>query len=364
MPEVQTVQPQKAVYYPHIEFGSTAWVKNALLYWEGIVRARPMDTSAHDEPEIQQLLDKGLIEEIAPDPWRHRALPELGRRLDEVVHAHGGRLPRCIPGVRTPRGTSPEREERVRAEIIEAFREYPLARKAFLETPDQARALFFTAWADKSAQEKQYSPITDDPIFHVITTYLQNDQITNDPKTLDESNGASIAMLCLPSPSLEAIAQLPVSRLLEIRDKYAAQRRHFRAKVQAQLQAIAELPTPEAINENLEGFRHEIEDDLGAAREATENAKVKERWTLLGISAPASLAAGVSMAATASPLLGPVGGAGTLALAVTSWFMRSRKGEGQKSHYLLSLDSAVKSQWGGFNRALHDFAPGSKGHSS
>jgi hypothetical protein len=358
MPELQTVQPAKAAYYPHVEFGSTAWVKSALLYWDGIVRAAAPQSSPRDDLEIQQLLDARLIEEVPPDPSRRQAMPEIGQRLEELIRAHGGRLPRGIPGIRVPRGMSPDREARVRDEILGASQDYPLARKALLETPDQARAVFFVAWVDIVARQKQFAPVTDDPIFDAIKTYLEHDWITDDPRTVPETDGHAIAQLSLPTPSLDAIAQLPVERLLEIRHKYAAQRRHFREKVQAQLSAIAQLPTRAAIEEQLRGFQETIHDDLEAAREAVKDANVKERWTLLGISAPASLAAGMSIAAAASPVLGPIGGAGTLALGVTSWFMRRRKGAAPQTHYLLSLDTAVKRPWQGLTRALHDLVGG------
>jgi hypothetical protein len=354
MADAKKIQPAKAVYYPHTEFGSTAWVKSALLYWEAIVRARLPGTSPSDDAEIQQLLEAGLIEEVAPDPLRRQRLPEVVRRVEELIRAHGGRLPSCIPGIGVLRGTSADREARVRAEIVDALADYPLAKKAFLEVPDQARALFFTVWAGMAAERKQFAPVTDDPVFDAITTYLEHDAVTDDPTTLTEADGHTLALLCLPTPSLEAIAQLPVARLLEIRQKYAAQRRHFREHVQAQLEAIAELPTREAMEEQLRSFHDGIQDDLEAAREAVKNAKVKDRWTLLGISAPASLAAGVSIAATASPVLGPIGGAGTLALSVTSWFMRRREGAVPQNHYLLSLDTAVKTPWHGVTEALHN----------
>lgn len=356
MPDVETAQPPKAFYYPHVEFGSTAWVKSALLYWEGLVRIRPEGSSPRDDAEIRELIDAGLIEEVSPDAPRRQALPEMGKRLEEFLRAHGGHVPQCIPGIRGIRGTSVERENRVRAEIWEALGEFPLAQKAFAEEPDRARALFLTMWVDKIASERQFAPVTDDPIFDAMTTYFESEKMTeNQNKILPDADWQALAELSLPSPSLEAIAELPVSRLLAIRNKYAAQRHHFRNTIQTQLAAIAKLPTKEAIEEQVKTLQAETRDDLEAAREAVKDAKVKDRWTLLGISAPASLAAGVSIAATASPVIGPIGGIGTLALGVTSWFMQRRRGQiVSQSHYLLSLDTAVKEPWRGLSHAFRN----------
>jgi hypothetical protein len=346
------IQPSKAVYYPHLEFGSAAWVKGALLYWEGLVRSRPPQSSPQDDPEIQQLLAAGLIEEVWFERDRRRLTPEMGQQVEELMRSHGGRLPPGIPSIEGARGAPPELEQRVRKEVLEDLDGYPLAQEAFSGDLGRARTLFFTFITDRIANAHGLVPVTDDPIFHAIATYFEQEGITRDATKLTEADGSAIAQLCLPAPSLEALAELPVERLLEIREKYAAQRRRFRQKVQAQVASIVELPTAKAIEDRLKTFQEEIQDDLEAAREAVKDAKTRERWTLLGISAPASLAAGMSIAATASPVLGPVGGIGTLALGMTSWFMRKRNGSGPGSHYLLSVDAAVKEPWRRLTRAF------------
>jgi hypothetical protein len=354
MPEGKTVQPSKALYYPHVEFRSTAWVKSALLYWEGLIRYRPPGSSPKDDPQIQKLIAAGLIEEMEFVRLRRQLTPEIGPPLEKLMRAHGNRLPPCIPRMDPVRGLTLEYEETVRQQLIEDLHGYPLAQKAFAVGLDQVRPIFFTFLIDKVASARGLASVTDEPIFDAIATYFGEQGITDDAKNLTENEGSTIAELSLPTPSLEALSELPVERLLEIRQKYAAQRHHFRDSVQAQVAQIAKLPTREAIEERLKAFRKEIEDDLQAAREAVKHSKAKERWTLLGISAPASLAAGVSIATVASPVVGPVGGVGTLALGMTSWFMRKHSGEPPGSHYLLSLDSAVKDPWQRLSRAFRD----------
>jgi len=359
MPVARLLQPHKAIYYPHVEFASTAWVKSALLYWEGIVRWRPPGSTPRDEPEVEQLLGERLIEELAPEPGALQVAPEIGKRLEELIDELGGQLPACLPGIRGLRGIPPDHEARERAEIAEVLEEYPLAKKAFIDTADQARALFLTFWAEKIAFERKFAAVTDDPVIDAIAIHIENERVTQDPRTLAKGEGHALAELSLPAPSLEAIAQLSVERLLEIRQKYARERRHFRESVQARVAAIADLETPEAIEEQLKALQEEIRDDLEATREAVKDAKVKERWAVLGVTAPASLAAALSIA-TYSPVLGPAGGVGAVALGVTSWFMQKRKGTPPSAnHYLLSVDSALKpSPWERVKQALGDLARG------
>jgi hypothetical protein len=315
------VQPVKGLYYPHHDFGSAAWVKSALLYWEGIVRPRHPLVAASWDGEFRELAEAGLIEDVSIEGFAPSWLPLYGERVEDLLRTHHGRLPTCIPRLRVFRGTPPEVEAQIRDELAQGLeaRGYRHAAHAMNTLPDESRGMGVT----------------------VMATEFKSATVTRDSKTVTQVDGHAIAQLCIPTPSLEAISELPVARLIEIRDKYAAQRRHFRETVQARATAIANLPSPEAIRDHLETLREEIREDLEGAREAVKDAKIKDRWSLLAVIAPASLTAGVTITQAASPVLGPLGGAGALALSVTSWFMQRRSGHAHGSHYLLSLDEAV-----------------------
>jgi hypothetical protein len=354
MPDSPKIQPQKAIYYPHVEFGSAAWVKSALLYWEGLVRVRPPDSHPDDPSEVQELIEAGLIEELSPENAPAHSLPEIGERLEELLGALGDRMPPCVPGIRGLRGKSSEREEAYRAEIVEALRDYPRVQKAFTENSDQARALFLTLWAEKAANEHSFAPVTDDPIFDAVAVCLENERVSQDQRTMTQADGHAIAELSLPTPSLDAIASLPVARLIQIRRELAPQRRHFRETVQARVLAIADLPTHQAIQEHLRALEDEIREDLEATRAAVRDANVRERWSMLGVSAPTSLAVAATIAAYA-PAAGQVVGFGALALGMTNWFMQKRKGTSvPQNHYLLSLDAAKTTPWQRMTGALRD----------
>jgi hypothetical protein len=348
------LEPSKALYYPNVEFRSTAWVKNALLYWEGIVRARPPDSSPQDDPEIQQLIAAGLIEDMAHWPERRRFTPALGRRVEDLVRARGGRLPPGIPRMGPVRGDSPDLTDRLRREILEDLEGFPLAQKALAKDLEQARSLFFTFLVDKVARARGLTPVTDEPVFDAIATYLEHDGIAKDPTRLAEGAGSAIARLCLPTPSLQLLANLPVDRFVEIRQEYAAQRHRFRQRVQVHVAEIARLPTADAIKEHLEAFQREVRDDFEGAREAVKDSKARDRRTTVVISAEACLAAGEALAG-ATPLLGSIEGVGTLAFAVTNWFMvKRRTGGAPESRYLLSLESAAKEPWRRLSRAFRE----------
>jgi hypothetical protein len=195
-------------------------------------------------------------------------------------------------------------------------------------------------------------------VFDAVATFFEQEGITQDPAKFTEADGSAIVQLCLPAPSVEALAELPVERLLDIRRRYATERRRFREKVQTQVAEIGDLPTPEAMHERMRAFRRDIQGDFEAAREAVKVAKVRERWGLVGITAAASLGAGVSLAAAASPIVASIEGVGSMALATTNWFVRKRAGCTRWSHYLESLDTSLKDPCCRLAGAFHDIANG------
>jgi hypothetical protein len=351
------IQPSKALYYPNLEFKSTAWVKSALLYWDTIVRVRSSGSAPRDDPEIQELTAAGLIEEAWVEPLRRQFTPEFGKHVDRLVRGHHGRLPPGLPRMKPALGDTPELIRKVREQVYDDLHDYPVARDALWNgDEDQARSLFWTFFFGKHAKLLGLAPATDEPMFQAIATFFAEEGITADPSRLTQADGSAIAQLCLPAPSIEAIAELPVRRLVEIRQKYAAARGRFRGKVQAQLEAIGELPSSEAIERHLRAFQREIHDDLEASREAVKDSKAKDHWTMLGISAPASLAAGAAIAGGVAVI--PAAEMGTLALGLTSYFVhRQAEKKAAEPHYLLSLETTLKDPWTRLTRGLRALVP-------
>jgi hypothetical protein len=359
MPETQVIQPSKGLYYPNLDFKSAAWVKSALLYWDAIVRVRSTGTTPRDDPEIQEIAAAGLIEEAWVEPRRRDLTPEFGRRVDELVRGHDGRLPPSVPKTKPALGDTPELIQKVRQQVYDDLHDYPVARDALWNgDEDQARTLFFAFFLEKHANALGLAPATDEPMFTALGTFFAEEEVTPDPGQLSATDGSAIAQLALPVPSVEALADLPVERLLEIREKYADQRRRFREKVQTKLATVRELRTPQEIQEHLNSLQQEIQGDLEASREAVKDSRAKERWTTLGITVPAWIAASEAVAVAAGPVAAPVAGVGTMALGMTRWFMRRRRESGPQSHYLLSLDTAAKDPWHRIGRAFRELVKG------
>jgi hypothetical protein len=348
------VQPHRALYYPHLEFGSSAWVKGTLLYWEGIDRlvyvAQP-----NDDREIREMVEAGLIGNAAATESPTRTVAEaLGGRLEDLLD-QCGQLPDDIPPSRGLRGRRPELVARRLEEIASELDDlgHRRAATAMREHPEQALTFAVTVRAHLTASERNLAVVTDDPIYSAVDVYLGEAKVSSDPAKVPA--GLAAADLLIPTPSIKALDSLTVPRLLDVRAKLAKQRRAFREKVEAHKTAIAQLEDVDAVREHMKAFASEIREDLEAEREAMREAKVKDDWSLLSVTAPASLAVGITIAGSAGTILAPLGGVGAMALGVSNWFVQRRKGKGGAGagHYMLALEGALGRSGRGLEAGLN-----------
>jgi hypothetical protein len=344
---MSSAQPSKALYYPHLEFGSVEWVKGALLYWDALVR--PINVAQpHDEGEIQEMVEAGLIESVhqkgyADHPDREHLVQDFGERLEDLLHEHGG-IPESVPRAPPLRGRLPELIARDVDVVIDDLRARgrTLAADAVRAQRAQAITLMVTVWISEMAHRLGLAMVTDDPIFDGIETYFRTARVMVDPAGL--SSALAAAQLVVPTPCAESLKSLPVDRLVELRRKLAPARRSYRRKIEERTEAIAGLDDVEAVREHMKNLAEELRDDLEAQRDIIRGAKLKDAWSFLGVRAPASVAVGVTLAESAAPVLAPVAGIGAVALSVSSWFLQRRKDQQPTGgHYMYSLQRALGS---------------------
>jgi hypothetical protein len=269
----------------------------------------------------------------------------LGPRLEHLLREGGGTLPPCMPAIREVRGIEPRYlEEKLRdlAKELE-HRGWPLAARAVKEQTARVIALYATILNSRVAHDRNMAPVTDDPTFDAACTYFAQGRVSQEPKNVGPEDGLAAAQLFVPTPSIDALGTLSVERLVRIREDLGAARRRFRDKIQARVSAMSTLPSADAVREHMKALGEEIRGELTEARESIRRASITERWSLLGVSAPAALAVGVALAGQSVAITGPLGGVASAAFGVTTWFFEHRKpGHDPAGNYLLSLEAAVE----------------------
>ena len=204
---------RRALYYPHLDFGSTAWVKGALLYWEGVDRM-VAETRPHDDPEILELVDAGLVGTVSGDPLRHRVVDMFGERMQDLLEQRG-RFPDAIPRAQAFRG----RCDVLIARALDAgvrdleARGYRQAAEVVRARPEQTMALIATAYAQVAAAQHGAAAVTDDPMFSALGMYFEETKVMFDPQTVpagvaaaDSARPGAVDRVVGSAPGREALA--------------------------------------------------------------------------------------------------------------------------------------------------------------
>lgn len=336
------VSPIKALYYPHIQFRSVPWLKSALLYWEGIRRIVPAGLAPQDPPEVRELVDAGLIESKPADEYRAAAAVVFRSRLEDLLQTRNGRPP-FLDNLRT---TGSERDQvhvaKMEYDLLQELEQRGLATMAgqWVAMSPEMAGLYMIALANEAGHQLHSSPITDHKACDVAATYFAHQKVTPDKDAVAPLDGFACARLLLPFPSPEAAGNLTVRQLVDIRTKSEKERRAFREKIQTRAAGIAELPSVEAVRDHLNDLTAEVELEIAAQRDALRSANVNAAWSVLGISAPASISTALALTG-APPLAVSVAGVGAVALGVANWFLQRRKERRAGGHYLLTLEKAV-----------------------
>jgi hypothetical protein len=338
MAELEAIE---ALYYPWVEFPSVAWVKAALLYWEGILRIVPDGQIPKDPPEVAALVRAGVIQDVSPAPFRTATAETFRTRLEDLLQSRKGRPIEDEWACAAP-GTERDGDERIHLTQIDGALVKWLEEKHVLSTqgewacmsPALAR-LYQITIANEASRQLFAAPVTQSSGCSVASTYFAASKVASDPKAIP-SNGWQWAQLYAPFPSIEAAADLSVERLIDLRATHGQLRRAYRDTIQHRIKEIATLPSPDAIRAQLEALAKEMAEELEQQREALRVAHVRNAWTLLEVGAPLSLGAGTSLVG-APTMLAAVGAFGSVGLGVADWYFERRHQEHSEGNYLLAV---------------------------
>ncbi len=349
MPDVEAVE---ALYFPGYEFSSIPWLKVALLYWESILRIVPDGMEPRDTDEVKELIAHGLVQDASVAAFRHDASGTFTSRMEDLLRARDGTLPE-------PLEKAPEARihlTQLDTELVSWLRSRNLLaiEGEWARLPAEVAGLYRITLASVVGRQLFVAPVTDDVPCDVAATYFESGRMTEAGGAVPV-DGFAWAHLAVPFPSPQVARVLSVKNLLRVRERYAAQRRDFRSKVQTAATAIATLPSAHAIQAHLDALGREIAEDVSVQQQALRAARVREAWTYLQVGAPVSIGTGLSVLG-APPLIVGVGAGGSVALAVTNWLLEHQGERIRRGHYLLSLEDAVSKPDGSrASRAMERF---------
>ena len=179
---------QTALYYPYIHFRQEGWLKTSALYWNRIARIVPSGYPLHDSDTVRVLRDElGLIDNVDPVEHAYRVQADFFSTLNQLddsqleryairnadrwpqdpatvnTHAGGGRPQLAYVHVTK---IAPSLQEALIERGL-AQRGAPPLRGEWLGMHPSLAHAYMAALAGVISGRIGYSPLTDDPSFHL-----------------------------------------------------------------------------------------------------------------------------------------------------------------------------------------------------
>jgi hypothetical protein len=338
---MRDVHPVRALYYPNIQFASAEYLRVALLYWEGVVRIVPEGFTPWDPPDVHELVDAGFIGDISPTPYLETTRAVFTERLNRGLpdNAQGAE---CL--IRDSRALI--HVSAIHPGLVEELygRELAVAAGDWVAMSHPAASLYKIVLANQVGVELNAPPMTDEPSCDVAEQFFAFRSLSRTRKASAPVDGFAFARALDPFPAIEEYPP-DLALLTRIRDKLTDDRRAFRESVQGRLSSIVDLPSVEAIRAHLIDYAAEIRAQVISRRRTLRLSDIKDIWAALGISAPASIGAAITLAG-ASPVAAAVGVASSFGLGATDWYLHRRQSRRTGTNYLLSLESAARKRNG------------------
>ena len=370
--------PRIGLYYPYIHFRNEAWLKLGALYWSKMGRIVPPQYEVHDSPTVQVLKESGFVTNLDPASGAWQVAPLF---LD-LLKQHGKDLskrydPRRQADVAAPEpnphATLPGRDPRlayvavdkVHPEVQQALVDTHLVVKAatfrgsrWLGMHPRLAAVYMTALANQLASGG-LEPVTDAELDHVAISgwtmprlaqaLLEDMQLVGPTPAKDELQD-QLGMIAIRAVAPKNIGQVPVEKIVEIRDRNEDELIAFRAHLEElgeNLKASGTGEDPGALQVKLEAYYEEtLKRDLEHLKEGLTSAGVDTTVTALNtqLEVPAALtSSAVLLQASVDPV---VGGTAAVAFgAMKVWRARREKQQQFRSSpaaYLLRLEEGLQ----------------------
>jgi hypothetical protein len=330
----------EALYYPGPEFPSVAWLQAGLLYWDGFLRIVPDGRAPQDPAQVKALVEAGAVQNLSPAPFRRATAHMFATRLADLMQSrHGKHLDEewCSPSERTPS----QAETFHRTELDESMLKELESKKLFSVTGEKVvmsrpmARLYRVTMANDVGRQVNAALMTESYSCAVASTYFGALRVTCD-RTGVSPDAAQAALLQVPFVSIETAEDLSVEKLLELRAENARSRQSLRERIQSGTEAIATLPSADAIRAHLEQMAKDLKCDLENLREALPRAGVRDHWTVISIGCPLPIGLGEALARGPNPPV-EVGRFGVLGLAVTNWYLELDAKLPKQRHYLRAV---------------------------
>ena len=352
-----------ALYYPSMHFQDTAWLKAALLYWDGIHRMVP-DAHAielRSEPtEVRLACDQELVTPIEVASYVPQIENDTFQLIEKLADMKDDR--QSVEALLRERATFGEHVEFDISAALERFAkhrgvEVDLHRAKLtdslisaLERAGLGRsetdgvyvhqvvgALYMSALAGRVSDSVQCQRVTDYSANHWFGNMFASKHAREPTAVLHQISAAF--------PDRERLRDIPMQKIVDFCRKHSAERRRFKNAVETLVATLCTTDDEIAKKDRLSSIRGEIEEALQAHQAALEDNKTLGLRAILSFGLPAgliSLAKSVGLGPASMAILGVAsGGISTISMWTEYRSKRAAIEEKNRWQYLLALKKAL-----------------------
>lgn len=316
-----------ALYFPSIELRDGGWLKRSLLYWDRVRRIVPTGITPNDVGVAREFEAAGLLISTPPDNYRDRAAERFrscwSDSLRDLVKVRDKEIEQRI--AEEPWLIHPDKLGRMLQEDLDAAGIRPTA-DSWLPVTSRFAGMYMHALASVMSAELR-APMVTDSVFDAQLAERVAYAGALQPECDTDSAVAVVLDLKIEVPAPKNLGRITPETILKFREKFATERRAFRAAVEGIRTTAAEMTDPFAVADFLNSKRDEIrivtKEQRNSMRDLAEDC-VTHWWD---IACPTLVLATTGQMLPTDGPLGTVFGSGGLLFGLRRWYKEARQRE-------------------------------------
>jgi hypothetical protein len=310
-----------ALYYPYVHPRDDAWLKNAVLFWPMIERIVPGGYLVTDTETGRLLQKKKILTEREPG----LAATAVGEPFATFVEEHAEQL-RKHYSLRAAEALEPQigwndehfdlrfgwvHGKKVARKAVQALCAADLAMEAYDDWIGMHPALsdvYMCALAAEMAAAGETTPITDQELHHVAAegwtfddlgrALLPDEEaVPRDTRRDDQEPEDVVVALAFQSVVVPNMSEVPIERVVKLREDYGADFDRFRTRVDELLEGVSDLGNvkdPQALAHHIDvRYRDTVAQDLQQLRDILRDQRFEyvDAAASLSVVTPTAIAA-------------------------------------------------------------------------
>lgn len=262
------------LFYPHIELHDVTLLKESLLLYDNFFRIVPNGFIPNDHPEVKEFIKEyDLVKPIDPGRYTESTMQKFQIKLDEWNAA----------GLSYDEFEKPSflHERKMYHKLRDSLvKEHKLLRDGCWLKGDAGFIANYMIFLSKEISRKnKLALLTNDSPAFTVQDYFNYNGNYGDSPYLNLEGGRStdraIISMAITDYIPDNIEKIPFSSIIEFRDDFKQERKHFLEKFSNFSEELSNIQEPSVFNDRICSIKDSLESSVWAYRGSCDNLKPK-----------------------------------------------------------------------------------------